>query len=55
MLSALEIAAGPVVASSGDRRELVSWAFVLMRSRRVLRYIKLLGLLGERTSRGREA
>ena len=29
MMSALEIAAGPVVASSGDRWELVSWAFVI--------------------------
>ena len=41
MLSSREIAAGLGVVSGGDSGELVSWAFVLEQSRRVLPYIKL--------------
>ena len=40
MLSAWEIAAGPVVASCGDRGTLVSWGLSLEESRRTITVVR---------------
>ena len=53
MLSALEIAAGPVVASRGDRWESGSWVLDLEESRRVDKVV-LIVLMFIGVSRGRK-